>query len=324
MKKSLLLTLLFFFASFCINTYAKESGELDKIIAVVNDDVVTKSELNRSLSLAKLQGGSAMNGSVLEKKVLDQLINKKLQLQIAKQVGITINDEEIDRFVENIASKNNLSVNDFYQRIHSEGLSSEDYRDQLREQMAIQRLQQQEVGSRLNVTPEEIKNFMQSKLWKNNTATNKEYHVEDILIALSETPSTEEITAAKKQAEVVATQLKQGKNSNEVQKELGDTVSNNDLGWRKLPEIPSAFAEHIANMQAHEVAGPIQASNGFHVLRLVAERSAEPETGQPGQQSALNATQAEQLLLQRKFEEHVQSWVSRMRSQAFITVKTAT
>jgi len=319
MKKVLLLALLVL-ANFSFNTYAKSSGEsLDKIVAVVNDDVVTKSELDRALSLTKIQLSQAnMNipsKDVLQKQVLDQLINKKLQLQIAKQVGINITDADIDRVVQNVADKNNISTSELYKRINQDGMSTATYRTELHDQMTVQKLQQQEVNSRITVTADEITNYMQSKLWQSNSS--KEYHLEDILIPLSDTPSSDEIVDAKKRAVGVIAKINQGQNFTEAaQKESGDdrALTGGDLGWRKLPEIPSAFAQHVVNMRTNEIAGPIQTPNGFHIIRLVDERAIESKSDAP------NRTQVEQLLMQRKFEEHAQNWVSKMRSQAFVSV----
>ena len=186
MKKILLITMSLFLAHFSLTTQAKTKSDefaLDKIVAIVNDDVVTKSELNRSLSIAKLQiaegHANAPSSDVLKKQVLDQLINKKLQLQIAKQVGIQFKDEDIDRIVQNVAEKNNISVAALYKRINSEGMSTTEYRNELREQMTVQKLQQQEVASRIIVTPDEINTFMHSRLVQNNNGI-KEYHLEDV------------------------------------------------------------------------------------------------------------------------------------------------
>jgi peptidyl-prolyl cis-trans isomerase SurA len=245
---------------------------------------------------------SAPSNSVLQKKVLDQLVDKKLQLQIAKQVGIHFSDEDIDRIVQNVASKNNISVAALYQRINSEGMSTSEYRNELREQMIVQKLQQQEVASRIVVTPDEINTFMRSKLVQNNGI--KEYRLEDVLIALSETPSSDEVAKAKKQAESVIANLQQGEK----------VTSATDLGWRKLAEIPSVFTQQVINMQTNEVAGPIKAPNGLHVIRLVAERSTGDSADAP------NRSQVEQMLIQRKFQQNVQNWVSKMRSQAFISM----
>jgi peptidyl-prolyl cis-trans isomerase SurA len=309
MKKILFSVVL---AIFCLSAHAKVTGEyLDQVVAVVNDDVVTRSELNHQLSLAKLQLSQENRSapSNLQKEVLDHLIDKKLQLQIAAQVGIHFGEEDIDRIVQNLAGKNNLSTDELYSRINSEGMSTADYRQELLEQMTIQKLQQQQVASRIVVTPDEINTFLRSKLWQSNAG--KEYHLEDILISLSDTPSSDEVAHAKKQADAVVAALKHGQTAAEIQ-----GAESNDLGWRKLPEMPSTFVEYVVNMQAHQVAGPIRAGNGFHVLRLVDDRLLAG--------NAPDKSEVEHLLMQRKFQENVQNWVSKMRSQAFITKNIAT
>lgn len=177
MKKLVLFSLLVV-TQICSHVHATE---LDRIVAVINEDVVTQSELNHSLSIAKTQISqnhmTIPSDDILRKQVLDQIINKKLQLQIAKQVGIDVSQEEIDRIVQNVASKNNISTDTLYQRISEGGITRTEYRQELQDQMIVQKLQQQQVGSHLSVTPGEINAFMQSKLWKSNT--NKEYRLED-------------------------------------------------------------------------------------------------------------------------------------------------
>jgi peptidyl-prolyl cis-trans isomerase SurA len=326
MKKALLHTFLIFLTVFCGCSHAKQPtkqhGEaLDQIIAVINDDVVTQSELKHSLTLAKAQIAqermSIPPEEVLKKQVLNQLINKKLQLQIAKQVGINITDTDLDRAVQNVATQNNMTVDDLYKRINHDGLSTTDYRSEMRNQMTIQKLQQQEVASHITIAPGEVDSFMRSKLWQNNAG--KEYHLEDILVPVSDTPSTEEIETAKIHAKSVVVKLSQGQNFHDVaQKESGgnSALKGGDLGWLKLPEIPSAFADRVISMQTNDIAGPIQTSNGFHIIHLVAERSIASK------QAAPSRKQVENLLMQRKFEEQAQNWVSKMRSQAFVVMNS--
>ncbi len=303
MKKIILLTLSLFLIN--IDLAYAEKEPLDKIVAVVNDDVVTKSELNRSMTIAKIQAkeqGMEISHDKLQSNVLDDLINKKLQLQIAKQVGIQFTDEDIDRVIKNIAEKNNITVADLYERINHEGMSTNQYRNELKEQMTVQKLQQQEVASHIVVTPDEIKNFMHKLPTQSNAP--REVHLEDMLVPLSENASADDVNQAEKQAKTLMTRLNNG--------EKIDT-ERNDLGWRKANEIPSVFAQYVANLKANEVAGPIRAANGFHVIRLIADRSLGGKVETP------QRDQAEQLLMQQKFQEKVKHWVSKMRSQAFIS-----
>lgn len=305
MKKILLFTVLFTTLS-CMNSYANSNTQsLDRIVAVVNDEVVTKSEVNHSLTIIKAQIAQAQasmpSDEALQKQALELIINKKLQMQIAKQVGVSVTDEDVNRVVENISKKNNLTTAELYQRISQDGLDASEYRNQLREQMTIQKVQQQEVAGHLTVTPDEINRFLNSKVWQSKT--NNEYHLEDILIPTSDSASPEEINQAQEHARATLAKLQNGKPI---------TEKVEDLGWRKFAEIPSIFAQHVSGMRSKEIAGPIQAPNGFHLLRLIAARSDDKS-------EAPNRTQVQQLLMQRKFQENVDNWISKMRSQAFIT-----
>lgn len=319
MKKILLiislLSICLGFSAFC---FAKGKGQsLDQIVAIVNDDVITKSEFEQSMGIVKVQIAqqniAAPEEKALHKQVLDQLINKRLQMQVAEQAGINVTDADLDGAIASIAKQNNMTTDSLYERLTQEGMSVKDYRHEIREQMTLQKLQQQEVVSRVTVSPDEITNFMRSRLWQDNSA--KEYRIEDILIPLSDTPSSDEIAEARKKATAVVARLNQGQNFKEVaQAESSgkNALQGGDLGWLSLPEIPSAFAELVSRMQTQEVSAPIQTPNGFHIIRLAGSRSSG------AQQTPPSRKQIEDLLLQRKFDEAVQNWVSKLRSQAFI------
>ncbi len=321
MKKALLMSILLLCSSMIpFSAMAKESGQnLDQIVAVVNDDVVTTSELNHAMKVAKMQMSqqhlSAPAESAMRKQVLDQLVNKKLQMQIAKQVGINVTDMELDQAIQKVADVNHMSIQDLYRRLTAEGMAVDDYKDELHDQLTIQKLQQQEVINRITISPEEVNSFMRSKMWQSNSSN--EYHLQDILIPLSDSPTSNEITAAKKHAEDVVTRLNKGQSFEAVaasESSDSNALKGGDLGWRKLPEIPSAFAEQVAHMSAKEIAGPIQTSNGFHIIRLAALRAVASSEGAPSK------AQIENLLLQQKFEQAIASWVSKLRSQAFINM----
>lgn len=321
MKKTRVIAILLCAALSCASTFAKSNGvQLDNIVAVVNDDVVTQTELNHALFVMKAQLAQSNvknpQKESLQKQALNQLINKKLQLQIAKQAGISVDDAEIDRIVNRVASQNNLSVSALYQRINQEGMSTATYRNDLRDQLTIQRLQQQEVGGRLSVSPEEINNFMSSHVWQRNV--EKAYHLEDLLVPVADDATAADIASAKKHAEALAATLKQGKAFQSVaeKEKATNAAESNDLGWMKLEEVPSAFSSQVVSMQANDVSTPIQTGNGFHVLHLAEVRALDGSGGAPDRK------QVEQILMQQKFEQHVQNWVSKMRGQAFIVMNT--
>lgn len=322
---SIVLNIFFYLAAF--NAHAesipaqtkKAEQSLDGIVAIVNDDIVTKTELKHALKVAKMQFSQNANSlpeeNVFQKQVLDQLINKKIQLQLAKQAGIKISDLDLDKTIENIAKQNNISTEALYNQLHNEGMTTVDYRNEMREQLTLNKLQQQEIINRITISPNEVNNFIKSQVWQTNGT--KEYRLHDILIPISDTPSTEEITKAKDKASQVLARLKQGQKFREVAQSMsGDqhALQGGDLGWRILPEIPSAFTEQVAHMQEKELAGPIQTPNGFHIIRLSAVRISGSK------KQNLKPKEVEQMLLQRKFEEAMQNWVSKLRGQAFVIV----
>ncbi len=291
---------------------------LDHIVVIVNDGAITQSELNQELSMAKKQLLSANTplpaADVLRKQVLDQLINRKLQLQIAAQAGVKVSDDAVNKAIDTIAKNNKVTTAELYQKVGAEGVNATDYRQEIHDQLTMQRIQQQEVVAKMAITPEEVKSFMRSKAWQQATA--KEYHLEDILIALSDTPSPQDIAAAKTRAEAVIAKIRQGMNfKSAAAAESGDSkaLEGGDLGWRKLPEIPSAFAAKISAMKQNDIVGPIQTANGFHILHLAGIRNAGG-AGEPSKK------QLEDLLFQRKFAEALQTWLMKLRSQAFINM----
>lgn len=315
MKKTLLILTAILSISATTSIFAVE--QLDKIVAVVNDDVVTQSEFDSTLRITKAQmeqqNIQLPSEAVLHKQVLDQVINKKIQLQVAKNVGINIADTELDRAVDRIAKQNNITDTELYARINQEGYSTSAYRGELREQLTIQKLQQQEVVNHIVIPPEEVTAFLNSKAWQDNG--NNEYHVEDILVPVSDAPSTNELENAKAKATALVTKLKNGANFKTLAQQVTvKGLNSDDLGWRSLAEIPSAFGDEVVHMKKDGISDPIQTANGYHILHLVDVR----KTGET--QPVPDRKQVENFLMQRKFEEAVQNWVSKLRGQAYIVV----
>jgi peptidyl-prolyl cis-trans isomerase SurA len=297
---------------------ATSNGQsLDRIVAIVNDTPITQSELDDTIATVKRQmaaaGTAVPPDSALRKQIIQQLIDRKIQLQLAEQAGIKVDDAKLDGAIRHIAETNKASVAELYEQVKNQGMSVEDYRKELREQIIIQELQQQQVGAKITITPQEVNDFMKSKPWQ--VSNNKEYHIEDILIAIPESPTTQQIQDAKKRADALLEKIRHGLNfSTAAMSESSDkkALEGGDLGWRKLPEIPSAFAAQVMHMQPNDIAGPIQAPNGFHLIYLKAVRT----TGK----TDTSTKQVEQLIYQRKMEEAIQTWLAKIRSAAFINM----
>ena len=327
MKKSLIIMISLLTAFSSMSVMAKSVESLDKMVAIVNDDVITKSELDRAIATAKIQlsqeNVAAPSNDTLEKQALQQLINKKLQLQVAKQSGIQVSDADLENAIKKIADQNHISVDSLYQQINQEGMTTAEYRTEMRDQMTLQKLQQQEIAGKINVTPQEITAFANSRIWQSQSSNDaKEYRVENILVTLPDAPTPEDVTAAKERANVLLNKMHDGAKFQDVVNTLSNnqkSIEAGDLGWRKLGEIPNAFAAQVKNMQKNEIAGPIRTANGFHIIRLADVRgNTTAKTQTPDRKTIEN------MLLQKKFEEAMQSWVTKLRSQAFINVnKTA-
>lgn len=296
----------------------KHAQALDSIVAVINDNVITQSELDSAMDTVKKQLASsnmpAPAEGQLRKQVLDQVINRKLQLFIAEQAGAKITDDEMNKVIADIASKNQISVDQLYEQIAKNGMDVKDYQKEIREELTIQHVQQQEVGSHISISPQEVNDFMRSTTWQ--AYSGKEYHLEDILIALPENPTTQDVNQAKKHADSVLAQIHQGKSFNELAAaESGSTgaLQGGDLGWRQLPEVPSSFAGELVHMKVNDIMGPVQTPNGFHLIKLSDTRKIAKKMDPTEEKK-----QVEQLIYQRKFEENLQAWLTKLRSSAFI------
>lgn len=300
---------------------AKNAQPLDSIVAIVNDGVVTSSELKQSMQLMtkQMQGAHVPipPQQVMRKQALDQLINKKLQFQLAQQMGIKISPAEVDKTISSIAKDNKMPVSELYKHIAEQGLTVAQYRQEITDQLTIQKVQQHSIGNKISISPEEVTAFMQSKKWQ--AFSTKEYHLEDLLIPLPDKPSTQDMAEARKKADSLSLKIHSGKmNFHEAAaSEQGDKnpVQEGDLGWRKLPEIPTAFSDRILNMSTNEVSRPIQTPNGYHIVRLVGVRSIGKT------HAADERRQVEQLIFQRKAEETLQTWMTKLRGEAFIKIE---
>lgn len=297
------------------------SHNLDQIIVIINNTVITESELDEAINKIKKQLTAAHttlpNADVLRKQVLEQLINRKLQLDLAAQYGIHVDEQDVDKAIQTIATNNHLSVATLYAEVTKQGLTRTEYRSEIHDEYLIHKVQQQSIGGKIRISDEEVDDFMRSATWL--AFNGKEYHLEDILITLPESPTADQIGAAKKRAENIILKLHQGlpfrqaavaeSGSNQPLQQAGD------LGWRKLPEIPTAFSSQLIQSKENDIFGPIQTSNGFHILHVAGVRNATLQ-GSPQEQRK----KVQELLYERKYEEALQSWITRVHSEAFINM----
>lgn len=284
--------------SFSVAAFAITSNEipLDKIVAVINSEVITESQLDQRIAIIKQQmqeaGASIPNDTQLRQQVLDQLIDENMQLQIAKRNKLQVTDAQLNQALTNIATRNRLTLDQLRSAIEKQGLNYDAFRKQLYNQMLIAQVQEHAIGP-IPVSDQEVNNFL-----RQHANDNLQYHVQDFLIQPS--PNAQNV------AQALIQQLRQ--NSNQA---LPAGVQAEDLGWRPLHEIPEVFVNNIAQMKIGEIVGPIQAPNGLHVIKLV-EKS--------GGIQQLSKAQIKNLLYQQKLDKQIGPWLKQVRSTAYIKV----
>lgn len=304
-----------------INHHALAATQsLDNIVAIVNKTVITQSELDEGIARIKKQLIATHTpippSAVLRKQILDQLINRKLQLDMATQAGVIVTDADVTKAIKTVAEKNKVTPEKLYSLVAEQGLTKQAYRQEIHDEMAINQVEQQMIGSKINITQQEVDDFMRSPTWL--SYNGKEYHLEDILIALPEKPTAKDTAEAKARVQSVLAKLHQGASFAEaaVADSSGSkALQGGDLGWRKLPEIPTAFANRLVTMKENEIAGPIQTPNGYHIIRVAGIRHVSMQGSKDEQRKQIQA-----LLYQRKFEEALQTWTTRLRSEAYINM----
>jgi peptidyl-prolyl cis-trans isomerase SurA len=254
---------------------------LDRIVAVVNNDVITQIELDKELDTIKLQlrqqNISMPPEETLRKQVLERLVINKIQLQLADANGIRVDDETLNNTISNIASQNNLSLSGFRDALEKEGLDFAQFRENIRKEIIMRRISQRNVNSRITITDQEIDNFIANQ--KIQGDAEDEYRLGHILIGLPETAGPDEIQKTRQQAQDILEKLRKGADFSQTAVSVSEgrqALEGGDLGWRKIGELPSLFAEIVPSMKIGEISDIIRSSNGFHIIKLVDYRGAKP------------------------------------------------
>ncbi|MCU0116649.1 peptidylprolyl isomerase SurA [Pseudomonas sp. B2M1-30] len=256
---------------------------IDKVVAIVDNDVVMQSQLDQRVhevqqTIAKRGGGLPPSG-VLEQQVLERLIVENLQLQIGERSGIRITDEELNQAVGTIAQRNNMTPDQFRVALSRDGLSYEDAREQIRREMVISRVRQRRVAERIQVSEQEVKNFLASDLGK--MQLSEELHLANILIPTPESASSEAIQSAARQAMEVYQQLKQGADFGQMavaRSGSDNALEGGDMGWRKAAQLPPPFDRELSSMTPGEITQPARTPGGFIILKLLEKRGGESQT----------------------------------------------
>ena len=246
---------------------------LDRIVAVVNSEVITRHELEEHTRLATAQlrqrGTPLPPREVLEKQMLERLISSRVQLQLAKETGLRVDDAELDRAIVRIAEQNRLSLEQLRAAVEKDGVAFARFREDIRSEIILSRLREREVDNRIVITEGEIDNFISSQ--KASGGKSTEYNVSHLLVTVPENASPEQIQVRRERAEQALAQLKAGTDFRQVAatfSDAPDALQGGDMGWRDSARLPTLFLEALQKMQAGQVSEILRSSNGFHLLRL--------------------------------------------------------
>jgi peptidyl-prolyl cis-trans isomerase SurA len=270
---ALVLALLLLVRADAPRAQALSSEYVDAIVAIVEDDVILRSELDRAVGTVFAQYGNRPDlppRDVIERQVLDRLILIRLQLQRAEGTGIRISDTELDQSVLRLAQQNGATLDQLRGSLERDGFSYEEFRNTMREELAVQRLRQRFVQSRVNVTDTEIDLLLASDSIKRG-----EVRLSHILIGVPDGATPEQLAQARDKAARVNAELSGGADFAATAIRYSDgqqALEGGDLGWRRYNEVPEVFQEVIATMKLGEVTPPMRGPSGFHIIKLVDQR----------------------------------------------------
>lgn len=258
-------------AAFAVQTQAKP---LDRIVAIVDDDIIMESELLERTATVRVrmkeQNTPLPPNDILMQQVLERMIVESIELQMAERAGIRIDDNRVNETLENIARQNNMTSDQFRNTVEEEGIPWRNLRDQIRRELVVGQLRQRRVGGRIQITEQDVDNFLNSEVAKTNLAPD--YRLGHILISIS---TSGDVNTAEEKALAVYRDLKAGADFARMaaQHSGGEqALQGGDLGWRKAAQLPTLFADTVLEMKAGDISHPIRSPSGFHIIKVLEVR----------------------------------------------------
>ncbi len=258
---------------------ARDALLVDRVVAVVNKDVITLTELAEHTARAEAelrrQRIAAPERAALERQVLERLVLDKAQLQLAASTGMRVDELQLDRAVQRVAQNNNMTLAELRRALERDGVEFERFRAELREQILLTRLREREVDDRVEVSEAEVDLYLEEH--KASLAAKVEYDVAHVLVRVPEQARPEQVEQARARAERVRDEARTGGDFARLaasHSDAGDALQGGALGWRAPGRLPELFAEALAGMQPGAVSEPLRSPAGFHVVKLLGRRGA--------------------------------------------------
>ena len=252
---------------------------IDRIVAVVNKEVITQYELadrmNRVQKDLQRRGTSLPDRGEIERQVLERLIIEKVQLQYARETGVRVDDLELDRTVSRVAEGNKLSLTEFRKTLERDAINFDGFREELRNEILMNRLRDREVTGKITVSEGEIENLLLEQGERKDIAT--EYNIAHILVRVPEQASPEQLETRRARAEEAVKRLKDGADFAQLAaaySDAPDALQGGVLGWRSQQRLPELYVEALAALKPGDISGVFRSPAGFHVLKLLELRGA--------------------------------------------------
>jgi peptidyl-prolyl cis-trans isomerase SurA len=278
--------------------FAQVNPVLDRVVAVVNAEAITSRELAQRVAVVsrqlKKQNIELPPPDILEKQVLDRLISNSAQMQLAKSVGVSLDEASLDRAVASVADQNKLSLTQMRDRVERDGVSWAQFRDDIRQEIVTARVREREVDSRVFISESDVDAFLLEQ--DGSDLSQKEYNISQILLRVSEGASAEQVTAQRLRGEEILKQVNKGVEFTRLAASFSDgpeATTGGSMGWRSADRIPQVFVDELISLKPGEVSKLIRSPNGFHILRLVDRRGAQLATNSP----PVEQTRARHILL---------------------------
>ena len=276
-KFTLSLTIGLFLCLFYVEKIEAKIELLDRVVAVVDSGVVMESQLNQRVQdiIGRLRsdGIELPPKEVLEEQILERLIIEEIQLQIGDQAGVKISDAELNRALSMIASENSMNLEQFKESLDANNDSYIKLRDQVRKELIIQRVQRGKVGANIEISEQEIENFLNSEEGRSKLA--EQYNVQQILLSLSSSAPENEVNLVKEKGADLIERYKEGESFEKLAATYSsdqNALEGGSLGWRKSSELPSLFSNVVVKMKVGEISELIRSGAGFHIIRLSEKR----------------------------------------------------